>query len=129
MPDVFVPRDTTDYTPYFNQVLNHGYTYQFAFQYADKHREQLNQYKNWEDMERYLTQSDMLREFVAYAEDKGVKPDWKEINQSRHLLERHLAAYITRNILGEEGFFPLFYKYDPTVKRALQEMRTNPLLQ
>ena len=129
MPDVFVPRDTTDYTPYFNQVLNHGYTYQFAFQYADKHREQLNQYKNWEDMERYLTQGDMLREFVAYAEDKGVKPDWKEINQSRHLLERHLAAYITRNILGEEGFFPLFYKYDPTVKRALQEMRTNPLLQ
>ena len=126
MPDVFVPRDTTDYTPYFNQVLNHGYTYQFAFQYADKHREQLNQYKNWEDMERYLTQGDMLREFVAYAEDKGVKPDWKEINQSRHLLERHLAAYITRNILGEEGFFPLFYKYDPTVKRALQEMRTNP---
>ena len=129
MPDVFVPRDTTEYTPYFNQVLNHGYTYQFAFQYADKHREQLNQYKNWEDMERYLTQGDMLREFVAYAEDKGVKPDWKEINQSRHLLERHLAAYITRNILGEEGFFPLFYKYDPTVKRALQEMRTNPLLQ
>lgn len=129
MPDVFVPRDTTDYTPYFNQVLNHGYTYQFAFQYADKHREQLNQYKNWEDMECYLTQGDMLREFVAYAEDKGVKPDWKEINQSRHLLERHLAAYITRNILGEEGFFPLFYKYDPTVKRALQEMRTNPLLQ
>ena len=129
MPDVFVPRDTTDYTPYFNQVLNHGYTYQFAFQYADKHREQLNQYKNWEDMERYLTQGDMLREFVAYAEDKGVKPDRKEINQSRHLLERHLAAYITRNILGEEGFFPLFYKYDPTVKRALQEMRTNPLLQ
>ena len=129
MPDVFVPRDTTDYTPYFNQVLNHGYTYQFAFQYADKHREQLNQYKNWEDMERYLTQGDMLREFVAYAEDKGVKPDWKEINQSRHLLERHLAADITRNILGEEGFFPLFYKYDPTVKRALQEMRTNLLLQ
>ena len=129
MPDVFVPRDTTDYTPYFNQVLNHGYTYQFAFQYADKHREQLNQYKNWEDMERYLTQGDMLREFVAYAEDKGVKPDWKEINQSRDLLERHLATYTARNILGEDGFFPLFYKYDPTVKRSLQEMRTNPLLQ
>ena len=129
MPDVFVPRDTTGYTPYFNQVLNHGYTYQFAFQYADKHRDELNRYKTWQEMERRLTQGDMLRDFVAFAEGKGVQPDWRDIDQSRPLLEHHLAAYITRNILGDEGFFPLFYQHDPTVKRALEEMRTNPLLQ
>lgn len=129
MPDVFVPRDTTDYTPYFNKVLNYGYTYQFAFQYADKYREQLNRFKTWEEMERYLDGRNIVGEFVAFAEAKGVTPNWKEINKSKRLLERQLKAYVTRNILGESGFFPLFYKYDPTVKRALQELQTNEMLQ
>ncbi len=128
MPDVFVPRDTTGYTPYFTRVINYGHLYQFAFQYTDRNREKLNNYKTWQDMERYLDKQNLLNDFVAYAESKSVTPEWKEINKSRFLIERQLKAYITRNILGEAGFFPLYYKDDPTVKRALQEMKTNEML-
>ncbi len=129
MPDVFVPRDTTHYTPYFHQVVNLGYIYQFALQYADRHREQLNEYKNWQDMEGYLDSKDLLQEFTRYAETKGVEPDQAQIKRSKQLLKRLLKANIARNIIGEEGFFPLYYKDDPTVKRALQEMKTNEMLQ
>lgn len=128
MPDVFVPRDTTGYTPYFTKVINYGYLYQFAFQYTDKNREKLNVYKTWQEMETYLDKQNLLNDFVTFAETKSVNPNWKEINKSKRLIERQLKAYITRNILGEAGFFPLFYKEDPTVKRALEELKTNVML-
>jgi len=128
MPDVFVPRDTTSYTPYYTKVVNYRYLYQFAFQYSDRNRENLSTYKTWQEMEKHLDKQDLLNEFVAFAETKDVKPNWKEINKSKRLIERLLKAYISRNILGEEGFFPLFYKDDQAVKRALEELKTNELL-
>ena len=42
MPDVFVGRDTTLNTPWYNRCVNMAYTYQFAYKYTDEHRKQLN---------------------------------------------------------------------------------------
>ena len=121
MPDVFVARDTTHYTPYLNKTIS--YLYQFAFQYTDRNREKLNMQKTWQEMEQYLNEQDLLNEFVNFAETKDVKPHWQEIKKSKPFIQRQLKAYIARNILGEVGFFPLFYKDDPTVKRALEEIK------
>lgn len=128
MPDVFVPRDTTSYSPYYNKVVNYGHLYQFALQYTDKNRGKLNEYKTWQQIEQYLDKQNLLNEFVAYAKTKDVEPNWKDINKSKRLIERQLKAYIARNIIGEEGFFPIYYKDDPTVLRALEEMKTNAML-
>ena len=126
MPDVFVPRDTTNYTPYLNKSIS--YLYQYAFQYSDKNRSVLNEYKTWQEMEKYLNKKPLLNEFVAFSEEKGVKPNWTEINKSKRFIERQLKAYITRNILGDEGFYPLFYQDDATIKQALYEFKHNELL-
>ena len=65
MPDIFVGRDTTLYTPYFNQVANRAYTYQFAYQYTDKHRKELSRYTTWQALEKHLKQANWMPEFVA----------------------------------------------------------------
>ncbi|NDV46656.1 S41 family peptidase [Paludibacter sp. 221] len=123
MPDIFVARDTTEYSPYLNRIINYGYTYQFALQYADRNREKLNLYKSdWQDMESYLDKQNILNEFVAFAETKGVKAQWKEINKSKRIIDRQLKAYITRNIMGDDGFYPIFYKDDETIQKALEEL-------
>lgn len=120
MPDVFVGRDTTLNTPWYNRCVNLAYTYQFAYQYTDKHRKELVKYKDWQSLEKYLLKQDILREFVAFAKEKGVEPDEAEIAKSKPLMVRLLNAYIVRNILGDDGFFPLFERDDEITKKAVE---------
>ena len=122
MPDVFVGRDTTLNTPWYNQCVNLAYTYQFAYQYTDKHRKELSQFKDWKSLERYLLKQNVLHDFVKFAQEKGVEPNEAEIQKSRPLMTRLLNAYIVRNILGDEGFFPLFERDDEITKTAVEQL-------
>lgn len=122
MPDVFVGRDTTQYSPYFNKVVNRAYTYQFAYQYTNLHRKELTKYKDWQTLEKHLNDADWLSEFVKYCQEKGIEPDETDIRKSRQPLTRLVNAYIVRNILGDEGFFPLFERDDEITKRAVEEL-------
>ena len=120
MPDVFVGRDTTLYTPYFNIVVNRAYTYQFAYQYTDRHRKELSQYKDWQSLEKHLLKANWLPEFVAFAKEKGVEPNPEQLAKSKPLLVRLVNAYIVRNLLNDEGFFPLFERDDDIAIEAVR---------
>ncbi len=120
MPDVFVGRDTTLNTPWYNRCVNLAYTYQFAYQYTDKHRKELSRFTEWQALEKHLLKQNILPEFVAFAKEKGVEPNEEQIQKSRPLMLRLLNAYIVRNILGDEGFFPLFERDDEITKKAIE---------
>ena len=124
MPDIFIGRDTTYNTPYFNKVVNYAYTYQFAYAYTDKHRQELNTIKTWPEMSAYLDKQPLLKDFTQFAAQKGVEPNWADIKISEKALLRLLKAYITRNILDDEGFYPLFFEGDPMIERAIKELKT-----
>ena len=123
MPDIFVARDTSKYTPYLTKVINYGYIYQFAFQYTDRNRTKLNGFKTWQDMDRYLTAENLLNEFTTFAAAKGVAPNVREIGISKELISNQIKAYIIRNILGDNGFYPILYKNDEAVKKALESLK------
>ncbi len=123
MPDVFVGRDTTLNTPWYNRCVNLAYTYQFAYSYTDQHRKELAKYKDWQSLEKYLLKQDVLAEFVRFAEDKGVERNDAEIQKSRPLMTRLLNAYIVRDLLGDEGFFPLFERDDEITTVAVEQLR------
>ena len=122
MPDVFVGRDTTLNTPWYNRCVNLAYTYQFAYQYTDKHRKELSRFTEWQALEKHLLKQNILPEFVAFAKEKGVEPNEEQIQKSRPLMLRLLNAYIVRNILGDEGFFPLFERDDEITKVAVEQL-------
>lgn len=123
MPDIFVPRDTTEYTPYLNKVINYGYLYQFAFQFTDRNRANLKNFKSWQQMESYLDKQNLITEFVLFTTSKGIVANWKEINISKRIILLQLKAYISRNSLGDTGFYPMLYKDDKTVKKALEQLK------
>ena len=120
MPDIFVGRDTTLNTPWYNKCVNLAFTYQFAYQYTDKHRKELAKYKDWKSLEQYLNSRNILREFVAFAAEKDVAPNEEQIAKSKPLITRLLNAYIVRDVLGDEGFFPLFERDDEITKKAIE---------
>ena len=122
MPDIFVPRDTTSYTNYLTKVTNHRHLYQFSFQYTDRNRETLNKFKTWQELEMYLDKQPLLNDFVAFAAKKSVAPNWKEINISKTILLNNLKSHIIRNVLGDEGFYPMYFQNDNVVQRAVAEI-------
>ncbi len=123
MPDIFTPRDTVAFTPYFNRVVNFSILYQFCFQYADKNRAAIAALPDTKAVEAYLDKKNVLNEFIAYAESKGVKPNHADIAKSRVLLTDQIYAYIARNAKDDEAFFRLFFKHDETVLRAVKEIK------
>lgn len=88
MPDIFVPADTSDMTPYFREVAGRNILYRFTLDYTDRHRAQLNGIRTLEELDRFFgSQPDLLGEFVRYAAQAGVHR-----NRPKSTLERGHAG-------------------------------------
>ena len=122
MPDIFVPLDTADITPYFKEVVGRNILYKYTLDYTDKHRARINGVSSLSDLKRFLdADKRLLEDFVDYAERHGVNPDRKQIGRSKKLIEAQLRAYIGRNTtLDYTGFYANIYVVDETVLKAVE---------
>ncbi|HYW96268.1 MAG TPA: S41 family peptidase [Bacteroidales bacterium] len=118
MPDVFVPLDTTGISPYFNKVRNLGLIYRFAFNYTDTHRSRLEEMNTANQINDYLNNTNFFNEFVKFAGKNGVKPNWKDIRTSKQIIATQIKAYIARNIIDNQGFYPIIRQIDKTLQKA-----------
>ena len=127
MPDIFVPLDTLNVTKYFSEVSGRNILYRYTIEYADRHRKALESAKSVGELKNLLDgDKSLFSDFVRYAERHGVKPNWKEINRSRDIMEAQLRAYISRNSdLEDNAFYYFIYPIDRTVLRAIDELTIN----
>ena len=128
MPDIFVAADTSGISDYYKKLTQKGLVYQFAFDYADKNREELGKLKKGKDFVDFLKQRGIFSEFVNYASNKGVPADKNGLAVSGEIIETQLMAYITRNIIGEEGFYYIISKIDDTFQEAINALGSKDLL-
>jgi len=119
MPDVFVPVDTTETSFYYNRVRSLGLMYRFAFYYTDSHRSSLEQFTLPDEIESYLDDQDILPQFVEYAKEKGIQPDHADIKTSEVILEKTIKAYVARNVIDNDGFYPIIAEIDNTLQVAI----------
>ncbi|MBQ2027788.1 MAG: S41 family peptidase [Alistipes sp.] len=126
MPDIFVPLDTLNITKYYTEVTARNILYRYTIEYSDMHRKALESVKNIAELKVLLDgDKTMFNDFVRYAEKQGVKPNWKDINRSRYIMEAQLRAYISRNSNLEDNAFYYFIRpIDKTVLRAIEELET-----
>ncbi len=124
MPDVFVPLDTSGASAYYNSVRSLGLMYRFAFYYTDLHRSSLDQFTTPQDIEGYLDDQDLLAQFITFAKEKGVKPDYDDIRVSKNILHKTIKAYVARNIIDNDGFYPIIADIDYTLKVAIDTIAT-----
>lgn len=125
MPDIFIPADTVGLTNYFVEVSGRNILYRYTIDYADRHRKELESIKNLEDLKRMLNSNDtLLSDFVQYAKQQGVEPNWADIEKSRKIMEAQLRAYISRNSdLEDKAFYYFIHPIDKTVLRAIEELK------
>jgi carboxyl-terminal processing protease len=122
MPDKFVAVDTTMVSPYLAKVR--ALIYRFALKYTETNREQLKKYTESDEMEKYLDRQALLDQFVAFAESNNVKKDPAGLKTSGKIIHTQLKAYIARNILDNNGFYPIWEEIDTTLKYAIDYLQT-----
>ncbi|MBL7113587.1 MAG: S41 family peptidase [Bacteroidales bacterium] len=126
MPDVFVPYDTTLFTPYFINVRNRGFIYRFAFKYTDAHRDELQAFDNHRDISEFLDKQKLLAQFADFAEEMGIKRDLEDMIISEKLIITQLKAYIARNVIDNPGFYPIIQDVDPTLQKGIEILSQLP---
>jgi carboxyl-terminal processing protease len=129
MPDFFVPADTTGNSEYFTSIFRKGLIYSFAYTYADENRDVLSSLKSAVEIERYLDDKKVLNDFIKFAAEKGVPRDDAGLKESGLIINTQMKAYIARNIIGEEGFYPIIKKVDKTLLQAIEITKQNLLVE
>ena len=128
MPDVFIPMDTPDITKYYIEVTGRNILYRYTIEYADRHREALNKVQTIQELTELLDSDKRLfDDFVRYAAEQGVRPNYRDINRSRKVMEAQLRAYIGRNTaLEDNGFYYNIFPIDEVVKRSIELLSEMP---
>ncbi len=123
MPDLFVPVDTAHNSPYLSKVSATSLTYRFALQYTDNHRNELKKFKAVSELQNYLQSQSVFKEFVQFAAREKITANDAELKKSGHTLEIQVYAYIARNMLDNEGFYPIISQVDNTLKKAIEKLK------
>lgn len=123
MPDIFVPLDTSGVTDYFANVRNQGLLYRYSLKYADDNRKVLSTFTTPQEFVKYLNSQNVLRKFIAFAAKEGVKENPREIRVSEKILRVQLNAYIARNFLDNDGFYPIIEEIDNTLEKAVEQLK------
>jgi carboxyl-terminal processing protease len=125
VPDIFVPLDTTKFSPSVNRLYYSGVLNSFAFEYTDAHRAELHrEYRNAADfINRFKPDEQLMSALKAHAAARhlnGFNIQGKEagFNQILH-------ALIGRNLYDKEAYYPILFQNDNAVLKAV-DVLTNP---
>ncbi len=128
MPDVYIPLEKDSALIYYNLSVNKGLLYQWAFDYTDRNRPQLQRFNDVDKFDRgfFITDA-MYQDYIRYAAGKGVKHEGKGLAKSDQHCKVMLKAYIGRNLLDNEGFYPIMNTIDPAFNKAVETIKLTNL--
>lgn len=118
MPDIFVPSDTSYISAYYNKSIS--LMYSFAFQYSDKNRATISQFKNFASVQNYLKGQNLLPAFYDFAAPRIGRPSNADKQRSGAEIERLIIAYIMRQCKDENYFYQEYNSSDKTYQKALE---------
>ena len=120
MPDFFVPVDTAGYNEFYASVIRKNLVYYYAFDYSDKNRSTLNQLGDVWKIKKYLNDENVFEEFLKHVRKNGVNYSTTQLKESRSTMKAQLYAYVCRNILGDQGFYPIIFEIDHAVLKSVE---------
>ncbi|MDD4644810.1 MAG: S41 family peptidase [Bacteroidales bacterium] len=123
MPDYFVPYDTSGITPFFLKINAAGLIYKYALTYSDQHRDELFAFKEVDELSDYLDSKDVLGSFKTQILTNGYNPTAYEWRESKLIIRTQLKAYIARNFMDNDGFYPIIQTIDNTLNKAIEVLR------
>ena len=126
MPDIFVPLDTTAYTPYYRALRRYNLINEWTLRYVDENRKVLKRkYRKFQNFEeKYEVPASLTDSIMAEGKRKKVEPkDDKELQATLDDLRFTLKSTIAYDLWDRTEYFRLVNKRSDIVKRALQFLK------
>jgi len=122
MPDVFVPRDTTQITHYYNQLNAKNLVREFALNYFQANQKELQKMTLAQFRASFDITDNLLQQLVKEATALKISFKANEYNRSKALIKNNIKAYIARNTFGPEGSYPIIHERDEEFQQALKQL-------
>lgn len=126
MPDIFVPLDTTTYTPYYRAINRNNLITEAVLHYCDEHRTDVRkQYKKFADyISNFTVPQSLLDDVEARAKAKKIEPkDEAEHTAALDDLRFMLKALIAYNLWDRSEYFQIINTKNDIFLRAVEELK------
>ena len=122
MPDIFIPQDTTFYTPFYGEILRKGSLTDYMNEYSDIHRASLlKKYPKVDQfIDKYNVSDDDIAAFLAYCAQKGVTPAEGDMQISGGQIWMYFKALIIRSIYDFNSFIQFINQDDKDILKAVE---------
>lgn len=123
MPDIFVPIDTSKTNSFLNKVFYVGVINTFAFEYSDKHRNELKDFKTAKNyIDKFEITDQILNEFYLYCEYQKLFIEKIDKLKTDIALKPYLKAFIGRDAFNKDAYYPIINKNDKCINKAIEEL-------
>lgn len=132
MPDVFVPLDTTAYTPYLRAIRRNNLITDLMLRYVDGHRAELQRkYKKFDDFERsFEVPQELVDSILSQAKRKKIEPkDTAELEKTLPDLRFLMKSLIAYNAWDRNEYFRIINRRNDIVRKALEILSDEPEVQ
>ena len=120
MPDIFVPLDTAGVSGFYTEINGLGVINQFAYDYLDQNRNNLEKYRSFNDFNRnFQVTTDIYAQLVHSSRKAGVNSN-DGVEMARPFISNQFKALIARQLWGNEGFFSVLQTQDKTIQKAIE---------
>jgi carboxyl-terminal processing protease len=120
MPDYFIPLDTTQNSHYLNELYTSTAIQEYTFNYAEKHKQELESKGLTWFLQHFTVTDRMLNELVELGKRNKVKPFTQELQQKKRLFQTHVKAQIARRIWGNRGLYPVLNQTNEILQQSIK---------
>lgn len=134
MPDVFVPVDTTFYTPYYRDLNAKGVINQFCLNYVDAHRDALKKAFPDEDafVKGFKFTPELEKQLIDAGAKEGVEFNEEQWQRSRPYIVALIEGLLSRDLYEDSSVFrflnPLLLEYREALDLIGDSSRYDALL-
>lgn len=122
MPDIFVPLDTSSFSPALNALYVSPTLTNFVYTYYIQHKSEFKSYPSASHFASGFKQEEAVwNEFVSFAAKDSVDISGIPASEKK-IAQRRIKALLARQPWRTQGYYEVLNLTDPVVKRALDEL-------
>ncbi len=129
MPDVFVPIDTTRFTPLHRLLVNKGILNRYTLSYVDDHRAELKiAYPQAEDfIDKYEVSDEMIAAMIQMAEAEKAEIKDQDRVSDKAVLKLQTKAYMARDLYKTAAYYQVMVPENEALQKSLEILKSAKL--
>lgn len=123
-PDIFIPFDTSRFSPALTELYTRNTFSDFAYNYYNNHQDELKRFKDAGAFNKqFQVSNDLYSEFKEFARKDSIRQIDKLTAKDETEIRNRIKAVIARQLWRTEGYYEVSNAFDPLVKKAVEELK------